>query len=161
MALLLFFGLIAHFMPTKPTINKTTGFTLVELIVVILIIGILSIAIAPRFFGVTSYEDRKASDELLAALRHTQQMAMNRGGNIQLVLTATNFTVQVSGGPILRSPDGRAAYRADFPTNVAVSSTPALPSTINYDRLGRPNAGYIISIGTQQITIEEETGYAR
>ena len=66
-----------------------SGFTLVELIVVILITGILSISIAPRFFGVSAYEDRKAADELLTALRHTQQMAMNRGGDIQLVLTAT------------------------------------------------------------------------
>lgn len=148
-------------MLTKPTINKITGFTLVELIVVILIIGILSISIAPRFFGVSSYEDRKAADELLAALRHTQQMAMNRGGDIQLVLTSTNFTVQISGGAALRSPDGRLTYGKYFPANVVVSSTPALPTIINYDRLGRPNTGYVISVGSQQVVIEEETGYAR
>ena len=144
-------------MLTKPTINKITGFTLVELIVVILIIGILSISIAPRFFGVSSYEDRKAADELLTALRHTQQMAMNRGGDIQLVLTATNFTVQISGGTALRSPDGRLSYVKGFPANVVV--TP-VPTTITYNRLGRPSAGFVINVGSQQVTIEEETGYA-
>lgn len=144
--------------------NKNLGFTLVELIVVILILGILSVSIAPRFFGVASYENRKAVDELLTAFRHTQQMAMNRGGNIQLVLTASNFTVQISTAipseRDLRSPDGLKPYTKNFPANVDVSSTPALPATINYDGLGRPDAGYVIDVGSQQITIEEETGYA-
>ena len=148
-----------------PTNNKITGFTLVELVVVILLIGILSISIAPRFFGVASYEDRKASDELLTALRHTQQMAMNRGGNIQLILTANNFTVQRSGGGNLRSPDGSIhtscatpCYKKDFPINVNINP---VPITITYDRLGRPDSGYVITIGSQQITVEQETGYAR
>ena len=133
------------------------GFTLVELIVVVLLIGILSISIAPRFFGVSSYEDRKAADELRSALRHTQQLAMNRGGNVQLVLTSTNLTVQLSDGTPLRSPDGRMPYEKTFPTNVAVSP---VPSTITYNTLGKPNAGYAFTVGTQTVTVEPETGYA-
>ena len=136
---------------------KNTGFTLVELIVVILIIGILSISIAPRFFAVSSYQDRKTLDELLTALRHTQQMAMNRGGNIQLDLTTNQFRVERTIAPIdLRSPEGLFPYVKTFPSGVTAS--PA--STIIYDRLGRPNAGYIINIGSKRIQIEAETGYA-
>lgn len=141
------------------SLKTISGFTLVELIVVILITGILSISVAPRFFGVSSYEDRKASDELITALRHTQQMAMNRGGDIQLILTATNFTVQRSSlvNKELRSPDGLIPYVKIFPTNVNVSP---VPKTITYNRLGRPDAGHTINVGTQTITIEEVTGYA-
>lgn len=141
-----------------PSSKKYVGFTLVELIVVILLTGILSVSIAPRFFTVSAYEDRKAADELLAALRHSQQMAMTRGGGIQLLLTATNFTVQTSTGSNLRSPDGRIPYSKTFPTNVVVTPVPA---TISYDRLGRPDAGYTIIVGSQTITVEAETGYAR
>ncbi len=133
------------------------GFTLVELIVVILLIGILSISIAPRFFAVSSYEDRKASDELRSALRHTQQLAMNRGGNIQLLLTATNLTVQQTDGTALRSPDGHMPYVKTFPSNVTVSP---VPSTITFDTLGRPNAGYTFTVGSKTIIVEQETGYA-
>ncbi len=137
--------------------KKTSGFTLVELIVVILITGILSISIAPRFFGVSSYEDRKASDELRSALRHTQQLAMTHGGGIQLILTASNLTVQLANGTPLRSPDGRIPYVKTFPANVAVSP---VPSTITYNALGKPNAGYTFTVGSQTVTVEQETGYA-
>ena len=151
-------------MLTKPTINKITGFTLVELIVVILIIGILSISIAPRFFGVASYENRKVTDELLSALRYTQQMAMNRGGGIQLVLTANNFTVQLSGGGNLRSPDGLIPYTKDFPNNINPT-----PDTVRFNALGQPVtvAGVPLAVDTtltinaaNTITIRANTGYA-
>ena len=145
-------------------INKK-GFTLVELIVVILLTGILSISIAPRFFAVSSYEDRRAVDEMLVALRHAQQMAMNRGGNIRFTLNATYFTVDLSDGTPLRSPDGSKhpscitpiCYRKDL-NGVTATMVPAGP--IIYDGLGKPNTGYSITAGSKHIQIEAETGYA-
>lgn len=140
------------------------GFTLVELIVVILIVGILSVSVAPRFFGVTSYENRQATDELLSALRYSQQMAMNRGGGIHLVLTANNFTVQRSDGTGLRSPDGRIPYTKPFPNNINVT-----PGTVRYNALGQPVDAVNIPLttditininGSPAITIEANTGYA-
>ena len=140
----------------KPRILNR-GFTLVELIVVILLIGILSISIAPRFFSVTSYQDRKASDELLSALRYTQQMAMARGGNIQLNLQNNNFTIEISGsGTDLRSPDG-APYPRFFD-----GVTTTTPGIYVFDGLGRrvPNTEIDITIGNKTIRIEQDTGYA-
>jgi len=136
--------------------HSYSGFTLVELIVVILLIGILSISIAPRFFTVDRYAARKASDELLTALRYTQQMAMNRGGNIRLDLKSDRYTIELTNNTALRSPDG-SAYPKLF--DGVTSSTPGL---IEYDRLGRrvPDAQIDLNIGTKTIRIEESTGYA-
>lgn len=143
-------------------IIQNKGFTLVELIVVILIIGILSISIAPRFFGVSSYESRRAVDELLTALRYTQQMAMNRGGNIRFVLTANDYTVELTDGTQLRSPDGSRHPTCGTPIcyKKDLEGVSASTVTIIYDSLGRPNAGQTITIGSKQIKIEAETGYA-
>ena len=145
-----------------------SGFTLVELIVVILIVGILSASIAPRFFGVASYESRKATDDVFSALRYAQQMAMNRGGDIQLVLTASNFTVLRSGGGDLRSPDGLIPYTKPFPAGVTVVPSPSDPQTINFNALGQPESALgvlnttntTLNIGTNTITVEANTGYA-
>lgn len=144
------------FMLTKPTSYKITGFTLVELIVVILIIGILSISIAPRFFTVSSYENRKASDELLTALRYTQQIAMARGGDIQLNLQSDNYTIELTDGTDLRSPNGQS-YPIFF--DGVTTSTPII---IVYDGLGNriPDNQLDINIGDQTIRIEQGTGYA-
>lgn len=144
---------------------KIQGFTLVELVVVILIVGILSISIAPRFFGVSSYEDRRAVDELLTALRYAQQMAMTRGGNIQITINSgpnPNYVVQRTLAPVnLRSPDGTFPYDKSLPENIVI--TPS-PTTIEFDSLGRPvpNTETTFSVGTgaYQIRIEQETGYA-
>ena len=136
--------------------TKNSGFTLVELIVVILIVGILSVSIAPRFFGVSTYEDRKAVDELLSALRYTQQLAMARGGNIQLDLQNDNYTIELTSGTDLRSPDG-----IPFPRFFS-GVTSSTPTIIVYDGLGRrvPNNQLDINIGSKTIRIEQETGYA-
>ena len=154
-------------MRTKPSHKNLNGFTLVELIVVILIVGILSISVAPRFFAVASYQDRKAVDELLTALRYTQQMAMNRGGNIQLILAADHFRVEhtTNTPPELRNPDGSIHADCVTPPNycyrINFEGITASPVTnIIYDRLGNPNAGLTINIGTRQIRIEAVTGYA-
>ena len=60
---------------TKTTQN---GFTLVELVVVIILLGILSVYVAPRLFGVSSVAAYSMQDELLSSLRLTQIRAMNR-----------------------------------------------------------------------------------
>lgn len=137
------------------------GFTLVELVVVILILGILSINVGSRFLSGSAFADRKVADELVEAIRYAQHVAMSRGGNIQIVTTATNYTVKETGSAtILRNPNGSEKYDVTIPGNSSLSA-----KTISFNGLGQPSpiAGDSITVGNPAvftITIEGETGYA-
>lgn len=54
------------------------GFTLVELVTVVLLISILAVSVAPKFDGTASYEAHTHRAQLIAALRLTQQRAMQQ-----------------------------------------------------------------------------------
>jgi len=55
------------------------GFTLVELVVIIVLIGVLSAVILPRLSLRSSFDDRVFNDELINIARFAQQLAMMRG----------------------------------------------------------------------------------
>ncbi len=55
--------------------TKTKGFTLVELVTVITIIGVLAVVAGPRFFSTEVYHERFYADDVLAALRYARRTA--------------------------------------------------------------------------------------
>ncbi|ALO36063.1 MSHA biogenesis protein MshC [Colwellia sp. MT41] len=57
---------------------NSKGFTLIELIVVIILISILAVSVAPKFDGTSSYEAHTHRAQLISALRLTQQRAMQQ-----------------------------------------------------------------------------------
>jgi len=138
------------------------GFTMVELIVVILLVGIISVFMVPRFFASNVFAERRVVDEIITALRYTQQLAMNRGENHRLQINANNYAYQrsdqISGSWVtIRNPDGSAINL--YPTNVVLAAT-----TVTFNQLGQPvpntDPAQTINVGAQVITIEVDTGYA-
>ena len=55
---------------------KKLGFTLVELIITILVIGVLAATVAPRFLGNDSEEATALRDRTLQVVRNVQLRAM-------------------------------------------------------------------------------------
>lgn len=131
--------------------NKTHsqhGFTLTELITIIVILGILSVAALPRFFDSDAFQQRGAADQVMAALRFAQKVAVAQHRAVSVTLAQgpdTDCTTTLTGGNL----------------SCTIETVLTGAGVYTFDALGRPspNAQATIGIGGTTITIEEETGY--
>lgn len=135
-------------------IDSQHGFTLIELVTVITILGILAVFTVPRFLQTTSFETRTVQDQIVRAAQEAQQLAMHKGigANVQLQVDNTNHRMRIS------YIDGGAQVR-DYavPDSITLSN-----ATISYSTLGDATPASTIVItgdSTRQVCIES-TGYA-
>ena len=70
--------------------NKEHGFTIVELILVIVIIGILAAVVGPRFFTRSNFDERFYFEEVLSTVRYAQKLAVASGCRIQVSQNSTS-----------------------------------------------------------------------
>lgn len=130
------------------------GFTLIELITVMILISIISVALFSRLGSVNSANIQAGRDDLIAALFFAQQTAMARN-NIQLVLTTNSVSITENGTPIKVHAQG---YPLAFPSGVTTT-----PVILSYDKLGRTTATTISLSATGGLSASirlEASGYA-
>lgn len=144
------------------------GFTLVELVTVIVLLGILSVYVAPRIFDLGIFKERGFFDETQSALRYAQKLAVGSGCAVQVSLTSSGYTLNqatVCNGAIFTlavpHPSSSANFTATAPTGVVLA--PA-PTTLVFNALGQISAGIAgdsrdITVGTQTLRLWRESGY--
>jgi MSHA pilin protein MshC len=155
--------------------NRTSGgargFTLIELVTVIVIGGILAAVAGPRFFTQTGYSQRGYTEELGAALRLAQKSAVASDCPTQVTLTASTYAVAqqaVSGNtcnpsdttwstPVI-GMDGQAVS-GSAPTGITVSPTGVFVFNGSGGLTSSPATS--LAIGTDTITIDATTGYVQ
>ena len=137
------------------------GFTLIELIAVMILVGILSAALFSRMDFARVSAVQSSRDDLIAALFFAQQQAMMRP-KITLVVTANSVSVNDDGTPIL--PLAMPMGVSLMPRTAAGATV--LPMTFTYDRLGRTTSANITingsgnSAGVSARIQVEASGYA-
>lgn len=131
---------------SPPFFARHAGFTLVELVAVIILISILAAVAYPRISGTSGYDEIVVRDQLVSAVRFAQQRAMyDNAANhcYRIVITASGFSVQRStdNGSNFSAVNEAALDIGDAEVSAAFSNVSATPLTLPFDSLGSPRSG--------------------
>lgn len=151
--------------------RRSGGFSLVELVLVIVILGIIAMYVMPRL-DFTAEDPEMVGTELIAAVRYAQELSLTHTNNpnYQVQITVNGFNV-TRGGAAVRDPHTQeVGYSRNWG---GVGFAPV--GTIGFDARGEPTCGgglacpvggraqVTVSKGgdTRVVSIEGLTGYAR
>lgn len=143
------------------------GFTLVELVMVIIITGIMAAVVGPKLMNNSDIDARGFADQTKALLRYAQKTAIAQRRIVCVAFTSSQISLSINAidiaacpGTDLASPDGKPTYAISAPSGITIS---VAPSDFSFDALGRPdpNVQHDITIdgAASPIVVERETGY--
>lgn len=141
--------------------KRAAGFSLIELVVILLIAGILAAIAIPRL----SDSESKATwyhEQVAAAVRFAQRQAVAQrravfvctaAGVVSISYVSGCADATVQPGAVIQIPQALAA-----PTGVAVAAS---VTPFSFSALGQPSpiAGVSLTVGGRAITVSAETGY--
>lgn len=155
--------------------RRCRGFTLAELIAVLIIVGILAVVALPRLdqsqgFGATAFSDRVA-----AALRFAQKSAVAHRRLVCANVAAGSLTLTIDGSfgagtcaVALPGPDGTNPAAVAPSAAVTLTSAPAGPlyfqpsGSVTSDAAGTAPTTFTLTVtGQAAITVNGATGYVQ
>ena len=155
------------------------GFTLIELVMVVVLMGVLAAYVAPRFTG-TALSERGLHDETMAYLRFAHKTAIAQRRTVCVAFTSSSLTLTMAASAgatncasaaALTGPKGDSPVVVNAKSSVTYSGT---PTSFAFDGLGQPintSTGAAITaqaslpaiavngLTGKAITVEVGTGY--
>ena len=130
-------------MPLHPVPRATQhGFTLIELIVVVILLGILAVTASSRLIGRSSFDAIVVRDQAIALARQIQREGMDVVNNPQTPIYCVALQIRPDkfGAPACRGAhsDTRFLTTDHDLVDFNVSQPPRQSMTLFFDWLGRP-----------------------
>jgi len=160
--------------------SRFNGFTLVEIIIVVVILGIAAMMAVPMFSGAADMQVRAAANRLAADLDYAKGLAVTYQKSCSVVFNPANesYQIQYADGTSVKNPvRPDQDYIVSFSTDsnmsrVNIDSTDLTDDTVTFDYMGSPYAGLgtttslnsgLITLKaddfTMTVNIEPMTGY--
>lgn len=154
--------------------KQSAGFTMVELVMVIIILGILAAVAMPRMSGLNDFKAQAFYDGVINSLRFAQKTATSHRRLVCVTFTTSTVTLRIAelAGAVscdydLSLPAGGTVVQSED-TGYAVFNS--LPAVLYFQSDGRATSngngssvfqGTLPSIAGRTIKVEGTTGYVR
>jgi MSHA pilin protein MshC len=152
------------------------GFTMIELVTVMIILGVLAVVALPSLSGSSLFQSTSFNEQVRDALRYAQKAAVSHRRMVCATLTATTVTLTIAtnfgdaacSATTLNGPNGSSAYAISPKSSITLSPTGSIyfePSGMittdaNDDTGSSPYNGSITVSGTgTSIALQGLTGY--
>jgi len=172
-------------MKTHEKLNKTQwrlGFTLVEIMIVVVLLGIVSLLAIPMVSNAADMQVRAAANRIAADLDYAKGLAVTHQQSYSIVFSPSgeSYTIQDEGGTAIEHPVNPGSFVIDFSTDgnfsrvdlVDADFDSDMSNAITFDYLGSPYRGTdtsapmnvgLIELSSDNFTlyvkIEPVTGY--
>jgi len=153
----------------RETNGRANGFTLIELIMVLVVLSALAIFVMPRFTSKSSFDTLSFHQELKTAIRYAHKLSIASGCEVQVAITANSYSLfypNTSCNP----PDGfgsnpvahpvqSGSYTGTVTTGVSISGF----GNFFFTASGAPSSSGTITVnpGGRTIVVNQLTGFVQ
>ena len=146
----------------RTSLKKSSGFTMIEVIAVLMIFGVVAAVVVSYAPSTDSYKLASEEATMKGHLRYAQFRAMGDKVSWGISFTANSYTLQKNGAPASYNlpNENSAAHNLQ----AGVSITAGVGTTVSFDEWGSPGLFDILitlSVGadSRTVTVTRNTGF--
>lgn len=146
-------------------VRNHQGFTLIELVAVIILLSILGVVALSRLGDTRGFESKAFYDDVVNALRYAQKMAVSTGCDVQVVLTSSGYNLNqhqsdcTNGAftrPVLNPVKRNEAYQNSLAgAGISPAATFIFTAQSRVTGLGGDQS---FTMGSRQFTVYQDSG---
>lgn len=145
-------------------LNDDRGFTMIELVMIIVLLTIVAVVAGPRLANITGVKVSATARKLQADMTYTQNLAMTSNQRHRVVFpSTTSYEVRDASGALATNPHDGGGFTVTTDAGITMSwsfnGDSALNRGVEFDTLGRPYlyagaspSATTIAVGTVTVT---------